>query len=246
MIGVVRGGTTSLYENLSKHPCIYPSSYDELGFFDSNFDLGLNWYRSMFPTIIEKKLSLMKKNCFMTYDVTPFYIWNSSAAKRIHNLFPKIKLIALLRNPIDRAYSNYFLGVRSGSENLSFEEAIKQEIKSLERDSLDNLSIYTRPRSYIAKGFYAKQLKIWLKLFTKEQILILQTEKFAENHSVVLSEIFRFLQLPDYVITDFHKANVGNYPPMKDETRQYLSNYYQPHNDALYKILGKKFDWDES
>lgn len=244
VIGVVRGGTTSLFENLSKHPCIYSSSYDELGFFDSNFDLGLNWYRSLFPTIFQKKISELRNKCFMTYDVTPFYIWNPLAAQRIHDMFPKIKLIALLRNPIDRAYSNYFLGIRSGSENLSFEEAINHDIKLLEKESLDDLSIYKRPRSYVAKGFYAKQLKIWFKLFPKEQILILQTEKFEENPLEVFSKIFEFLGLSHYEIQNFQKMNVGKYPSMKNETRQFLRNYYASYNEELYDLIGQKFNWE--
>lgn len=244
VIGVVRGGTTSLFENLSKHPCVYSSSYDELGFFDSNFDLGLNWYRSLFPSIFQKKISEFRKKCFMTYDVTPFYIWNPLAAQRIRDMFPTIKLIALLRNPIDRAYSNYFLGVRSGSEKLSFEEAIEHEIKSLEGISLTDQTIYKRPRSYIAKGFYAKQLEIWLQLFKKEQLLILQTEEFAKNPLTTLSEIFAFLKLPDCTLTDFKKMNVAKYPPMKQETREFLRNYYLPYNNELYKMIGKSFDWD--
>ncbi len=125
VIGVVRGGTTSLYENLSKHPCIYGSAYDELGFFDSNFHLGIHWYRSLFPNIFQKRISKIRRGCFMTYDVTPFYIWNPTAAKRIAVLLPNAKIIALLRNPVDRAYSNYYLGVNDGTEGLSFEDAIK-------------------------------------------------------------------------------------------------------------------------
>ena len=58
VIGTVRSGTTSLYENLSKHPCVYASAYDELGFFDSNFELGLYWYRSLFPSVFTKKFIL--------------------------------------------------------------------------------------------------------------------------------------------------------------------------------------------
>jgi len=244
VIGVVRGGTTSLFENLSKHPCIYSSSYDELGFFDSNFELGLNWYRSLFPTIFRKKISELRKKCFMTYDVTPFYIWNPLVTQRIHDIFPKIKLIAILRNPIDRAYSNYFLGVRSGTENLSFEEAIGKEIELLGKESLSDQAIYQRPRSYITKGFYAHQLKPWFEIFRKEQLLILQTEKFATDSSSIFFEIFDFLQLPRHTIHEFKKMNVAKYPPMKEETRMFLKEYYRKYNDDLYALLGKSFDWN--
>ena len=241
-IGVVRGGTIIVRESV-KTSIVYSASYDELGFFDSNFELGLNWYRSLFPTIFRKKISELRKKCFMTYDVTPFYIWNPLVTQRIHDMFPKIKLIAILRNPIDRAYSNYFLGVRSGTENLSFEEAIDKEIE-LEKESLSDQTIYQRPRSYIAKGFYAHQLKPWFKIFRKEQLLILQTEKFATDTSSILLEIFDFLQLPRHTIHEFKKMNVAKYPPMKEETRTFLKEYYRKYNDDLYALLGKSFDWN--
>ena len=86
VIGVVRSGTTSLYHYLSQHPSIVKSAYDELGYFDSNYNLGLNWYRSLFPTIFEKKKIKQKSGKFMTYDVTPFYIYNKKAPKRIQNI----------------------------------------------------------------------------------------------------------------------------------------------------------------
>ena len=79
VIGVVRSGTTSLYHYLSQHPSIVKSTYDELGYFDSNYKLGLNWYKSFFPSIFEKKKVIQKNKKFMTYDVTPFYIYHEKA-----------------------------------------------------------------------------------------------------------------------------------------------------------------------
>lgn len=245
VIGVVRGGTTSLYDNLSKHPCIFPSAYDELGFFDSNFELGLNWYKSLFPSILRKKISQMKRRCFMTYDVTPQYIYNHDAVKRIADLIPNIKIIALLRNPVDRAYSNYHLGVRGGTEKLTFEDAITAEIKELTDTDSISIKDYNKPRSYVAKGLYANQIKIWFELFARKQILLLSSEDFSEQPNKIMNEIFQFLDLPQYNMINFIKTNTAKYPPMKEETRKSLLDYFRPHNEQLYEIIGKRFDWEK-
>ena len=107
VIGVVRSGTTSLFHYLGQHPNIENASYDELGYFDDNFHLGLNWYRSLFPMKSTRAMVESKYKKFLTYDVTPFYIYNPTVVDRIFKFSPDTKIIGILRNPIDRAYSNY-------------------------------------------------------------------------------------------------------------------------------------------
>ena len=107
VIGGVRCGTTSLYHYLNQHNCIVKSAYDELGYFDDNFHLGLNWYRSLFPMKSTRAMVESKYKKFLTYDVTPFYIYNPTVVDRIFKFSPDTKIIGILRNPIDRAYSNY-------------------------------------------------------------------------------------------------------------------------------------------
>lgn len=249
IIGTVRSGTTSLYYNLCEHPCIISAAYDELGFFDSNFNLGLNWYRSFFPTILHKYFVKISKKYALTGEDTPFYIWNSIAANRILKLIPKVKLIVLFRNPIDRTYSDYHLGIRSKSELLSFEEAIKSELKLLEDtqgwNSDNDIEKYTILRSYIAKGIYSSQLKIWFNLFSQKQLHIVSTEEFSCNPQETLDKIFKFLGVPKYKIKNLQKYKVANYPEMKSETRKFLIDYFKPHNQQLYNMLNRKFDWDK-
>ena len=86
VIGAVRSGTTSLFHYLGQHPCIESSAYDEIGYFDDNFHLGLSWYKSLFPTKFTKNKIKNKHGKFLTYDVTPFYIYNPLVAKRISEL----------------------------------------------------------------------------------------------------------------------------------------------------------------
>ena len=249
VIGVVRSGTTSLYHYLGEHPCIVKSAYDELGFFDSNFHLGLNWYRSLFPTIFERNRIKSRHGHFMTFDVTPFYIYNPKSAQRILEILPHAKIISILRNPVDRAYSNYYLGGRSGDEKRTFEEAIESDLKKIQggKNMTINDSYFEEivSRSYLARGFYAEQLQIWMDRFSKERLLVISSEDLASKTEETLATIFDFLKLPNYKIRDLTKRNEAKYPTMNQDTRKLLVEYFRPYNQQLYDLLGRKFDWDK-
>ena len=249
VIGVVRSGTTSLYHYLSQHPCIGSSAYDEIGYFDDNYHLGVNWYKSLFPTKFTKNKIIKKHGKFLTYDVTPFYIYNPLVARRILASFPRAKIISNLRNPIDRAYSNYILMYQEGDTTKTFEEIIQIAMDEIEKNkSKLNDEVYAADTFYqniLARGFYADQLKIWFEKFQKKQILIIPSEDLALKPDQVLTKVFEFLDLPYFKIKDFTRQNKREYHPMKDETRKLLVEFYKPHNKKLFDMLGSKFDWDK-
>ena len=241
--GVVRSGTTSLYHNLDKHPSIVKSAYDELGFFDSNFQLGWMWYRSLFPTNIQKRKVEKESGKFLTFDDTPFYIYNSVVAKRIKKFFPETKIIVVLRNPIDRAYSNYFLGVKSGNEKRTFEDIVEEEIDLVNKRNKKLLFDETLSETHLGRGLYSDQLKIWFELFDRNRIKIIKSEEFSQKPEKIMNEIFEFLEIKECNIDDFEKKNVAKYPPMKKETRKKLVKFFEPFNDELYNMLNVNFEW---
>ena len=248
IVGAVRCGTTSLYYNICEHSSVLPASYDEIGYFDSNYELGINWYKSMFPTKFQKEKIELKTGICITGEDTPFYFWDKKAIKRIKQDIPKVKIIILMRNPIDRAYSNYHLGVRLGAESLTFEESIKKEMEHLMKNNElenDNIEKFLQPRSYIAKGLYYQQIKNWFNEFSKEQILVLSTENLAMKPHQTLKQIFNFLGLPNEQIQNIQNRKVGNYQKMDNGTREILKKIFQPHNEKLFKILGSKFEWNK-
>ena len=240
--GTVRSGTTSLYYNICEHPSVLPASYDEIGYFDSNYHLGINWYRSMFPT--EKEMKQVKKetNFAITGEDTPFYFWKKEAAERIFEDIPNSKIIIIFRNPVDRAYSNYNLGIRKKTESLSFEDAIDEEMNFLKthsfRDAVD------RRRSYLSKGLYENQIKIWLDNFPREQIHILCTEDMKKNPKESLLKIFQFLGIPNYTLKNPQKQKLAEYKKMDDKTREKLLTFYEPYNQKFFETIQEKFDWD--
>ena len=249
VIGVVRSGTTSLYHYLDEHPCITKSAYDELGFFDDNYHLGLNWYRSMFPTKSHKEKIIKKFGKFLTYDVTPFYIYNKISVERIFKAFPNSKIIAVLRNPIDRAYSHYHLSKRAGVVTKSFDDVVKEDMKKIKlyEGTNEKLTDYyfkdVGQNSYLARGFYAEQLKSWFKIFNKNNILIISSENLATKTQNTLDIIFKFLNLEPEKISNLEKVNVAKYPPMSDNIRKELVDYFSKHNENLFNLINLKFDW---
>jgi len=250
VIGGVRCGTTSLYHYLGQHNCIKQAAYDELGYFDDNFHLGLNWYRSLFPTkFIRKKIESEYKK-FLTYDVTPFYIYNPLVVDRIFKFSPNAKIIAALRNPIDRAYSNYNSKMQEeGDTKTTFEEIINPEIEIIEKNkkNIDDYAflVNTFYELLLARGFYAKQLEFWFKKFPRKNILLISSEELATNTDKTISEIFEFLEVPIQKISDLTKQNEIKYPKMKDSTREILINFFKPHNEKLFGMLGRRFNWNE-
>jgi len=249
VIGVGRGGTTSLFHYLGQHKCVRKSAYDEIGFFDDNYHLGLNWYRSMFPTRFTKNSIEKKFGKFIAYEVTPWYIRRPWDAKRIHGLIPNVKLIAVLRNPVDRAYSHYHLSRRIQGLTTPFEDVVLEDMKRINEyrekngEINDNYFKTIVQNSFLARGFYAEQLKKWYEIFNDDQILVVPSEDLSEQTQKTLNKIFIFLGLEPETIPNLEKVNVAKYPPMEQNTRLKLLEFYSKYNQDLYDMLNLEFPW---
>ena len=249
VIGTGKGGTTALHYYLGQHPCIGSSAYDELGFFNENYHLGINWYKSLFPTVFYKKKMESKNKQCLFFDVTSTYMEEELTAKNVYEVNPNQKIIVILRNPVDRAYSHYHVNVKEKSEKRSFEDAIFEEMNRIKSERIiqnknKNLRVFT-PNNihYLKKGFYALQLKSWFKIFPREQILVLSTEEFQEDQNLIYKKIFDFLNIPNMKIKSTEKMEKGNYIPMKDETRKLLLDYFRQYNYELFELINNEFDW---
>lgn len=247
IIGVIKGGTTSLYTYLTQHPCIVPAFRKEPMFFNYNFRKGLARYQAQFPTFLEKHYAKqILKTDFATGEATPGYVFSALAPHRVFETIPNVKLIVLLRNPVDRALSHYHLQLRKGVEALSFEDTIEREeekirgklAEMMQRESDKEIGLYLR------MGIYLPQLKNWLNFFPKEQILILKSEDFYRNTAQTFKHVLRFLNLPIWEPQMYDNVNSFPYPKMNMKTRAHLINFFEPHNQRLYKFLGINFGWN--
>ena len=254
IVGAQKCGTSSLYRNLVKHPSVIPAFVKEVHFFDNsrNFQRGVGWYKAHFPFLLYKYYSThICKNDFLTGEASPFYMFHPHAPKRISELLPGVKIIIILRNPVDRAYSHYHHEVKREREILSFEDAIKMEGERLqgEFDKIIKDENYTSLNyncyAYLLRGIYVDQLKRVYNYFNKSQVLILKSEDFFKDSQAAIEKVLQFLGLPGWQPKNFKKANVGSYPKMNSATRNWLLNYFEPHNHKLYEYLGINFSWNK-
>ncbi len=249
IVGVMKGGTTSLFRYLEQHPQMVASFDKEVHFFDVNFKKGLLWYSRQFPLNQSLRRGIDKSE-LLNFEASPFYIFHPYALRRIAETLPSVKLIALLRDPVDRAYSHYQQITRKGKEDLSFDEAIAKEPARIggirEKMLLDeNFKKYHYTRySYLARGRYIEQVQEMYRLFPKEQILILKSEDLFADVPLTMKEVFQFLEIPPCEIQHEMAHNRGKYEDrMSGSMREKLSNYFRPYNEQLYKFLGRDFGW---
>ena len=245
IIGAQKSGTTSLYDLLTQHPHVERAALKELNYFDRYFEKGIEWYRSQFPL---PKLKGERKP--ITGEATPDYLFYPDAARRAAQVVPQARLIVLLRNPVDRAYSHYHHQIRKGRETLAFEEAIEAEQARLhgEMDKMPEDKLPTSSNQkrflYLSRGVYVDQLLRWSEFFAKEQMLVLKSEDFFERAPETLKLVLDFLHLSDWNPETWEVRNKGYYEQeMNSATRRRLEEYFDPHNRRLYEYLGVDFGW---
>ncbi|MGL5134546.1 MAG: tetratricopeptide repeat protein [Planktothrix sp.] len=238
IIGTQKGGTTSLNYYLSEHPNIMSSMIKEMPFWSNQVDRGLEWYFSHFPPIPPNYHCLVG-------EATPINFNSPEVAENLVKFFPNVKLILLLRNPIDRAVSHYYHWLSLKWELSSFEEAIQREIDQLEDQKTNFWTRLHDPnfQGYLAKGLYIHFLEKWIKVFPREQFLILSSEEFYANPDQGTTKVLNFLGLPEYHLLNYHQYNTRPYPPISESTRRLLNDYFQPYNQKLEDCLGMQFNW---
>ena len=259
IIGSGRAGTTSLYNYLIQHPNIITSfSHREqkaadLHFFEYMISSSTNWYRSHFPTKISKKLlQLRTKSSVISGEFTSTYMYHPFVPKRIFDLIPNIKLIVILRNPVDKVYSAFSQQFQFKEFTSSFEDYIESELKRIKiTENEPDLKTFNEDFESIAvpnilrHGIYHTYLKKWLELFSKKQIYVVDSKDLHDNTQETLDNIFKFLEIPPVNIPDTSKINVGKYSKMDTLTRRRLLDFFSPFNDKLNYLLGTKFHWSD-
>lgn len=243
VIGGQRCGSTSLYNLLIQHPRIAPAFRKEIQYWSLRCDRSLAWYRSHFP------LARAGEAGIRSGEATPYYLFHPAVPARIRAVLPDVKLIAVLREPVARAYSHYQHEVRSGREAESFEEAIRLEPERLrgERERLlrdpGYYSFEHHRHAYLARGAYAEQLAEWLRHFSRDQMLVMDSRELFEHPGWAVNRAFRFLGLPEFHVPDQRARNAAEYSAMKPAVREHLTRHFGPLNEALFELLGECFDW---
>ena len=240
VIGAQKAGTTALYAYLRWHPGITGPSWKEVSFFDRHWWRGEAWYRGQFPLRVGERL---------VGEASPSYLFHPLAPERARLLVPDAKLVALLRDPVDRAYSQYQHEVALGREPLSFEDALAAEDERL-RGEVERLVADPRAfsrawwdHSYVSRGRYAEQLERWLAVFPREQLLVVRTEDLGERPAETYASILSFLGADPHELPEYPRVFDRDYEPMRPETRAALAATFVEPNRRLESLLGRNLGW---
>ena len=254
VIGTKRGGTTSLWNYLIRHPLVprlFPAWNTKTShYFEENFHRGERWYRSHFPTrrrrdALERRYGGPSR----VGEAAPLYMFHPLAPARVAELVPGVRLIALLRDPVERAYSHWKERRTEGREPLGFAEALAAEPARTagERERLIRDPGYFSEaydwHSYRARGRYLEQLEPWLERFDRRQLLIVASESLYREPAATYARVLEFLGLPRYDPGRYEVYNDRRSAPMDPAVRAELTEYYHPHNVALARRLNMGFDW---
>jgi lipopolysaccharide transport system ATP-binding protein len=237
VIGAQRAGTTSLFYYLCGHPDVHRPATKEIHFFDDNYWRGVDWYRSFFA------LSFGRDR--VTGEATPYYLFHPAVPARVAATIPDVRLIALLRNPVDRAYSHYHKMRRMGIERLSFKKALAAEERRLDGEEERLLadpryrSMHHRRHAYVGRGLYADQLEHWLASFPREQLLVLLSDDFFARPREVYAQTLDFLGLPSWQPEALEDRNPASYKALAPEIRAGLEARFAEPNTRLAGLLGR-------
>lgn len=237
LIGETKCGTTSMFNYLREHPQIIESigngeSYDrsyrtkELRFFDKFYSRGWEWYFSRFPET---------KDGEITGEATPMYMYRSLIARRILKNLPNVKLIVLLRNPVDRLISNF-------EHNRKWVPGWKDLYPDLKEYFYSCLD---RDYYQIEKSIYYYSLLRWFDHFPRQQFCIVRSEDMYENPQMSYLQVTRFLGVSDHELKEFKVYRSNKYLGIDPEFRKELMEFYRPYNAQLEDLLDRKMNWDQ-
>jgi hypothetical protein len=234
VLGTQKGGTSYFYSLLTEHPLVRRAAAKELHFFDNKFAEGVGWYRRCFS-----EGERVDGHRTITGEASPSYLFDPQVPERMARIVPEARLIALLRNPVDRAYSHYQMEVRRGKEGRSFEEATEEEMITIEGQG-DTVDV---PHAYLRRGLYAEQLERFSFFANRDRLLVVKSENLFTRRLEVLDRVLRFLRLPPFESTLASPAGMATYEPMDPDTRRRLEGFFAPHNERLYDLLSTDFGW---
>ncbi len=258
IVGAQRSGTSSLYKYLGAHPQVYPSLRKEVEYFSTRFLEGEDWYRAHFPLSASRTVrSRRRAQPTLAFEATPDYLLHPLAAQRAAHLIPEAKIITLIRNPIDRAISQYGHNRRLGQEPLTLEEALQREDERLAREMeriADDPTYHARPLrrySYVERGKYAEQLIRWQAWYPQDQMMVVRFEDLTSDPPHALSAIESFLGIEDWHPPEFANhsyGRAGRADSLAVDTgiREHLADVFRQHNEHLAALLGYDLQWLDS
>lgn len=249
--GAQRCGTTSMYKTLTAHPQVLPAVLHKgVHYFDTNFGRGLDWYRGHFPTnAAARRAAAAAGGPVITGESSPYYMFHPMAGRRIAATLPDARMIILLRDPVERAYSAFTHESARGFEDQPFERALALEEARLageeERLIADPtyVSFHHQHHAYVGRGRYADQLERLEREVGRERLLVIDSGDLFTDPRPIFERICAFLDLSPWQPARFDQHNARPRSGMDEELRRSLAKGFEVDDERLGVWLGGTPSW---
>jgi len=236
-IGVQKGGTTTLQRLLECHPQVWLPPEKEVHFFSRHYVRGAQWYSDRFASV------RADQHCG---EITPYYLFPPEAPARIRSLLPTVRLIVLLRDPVERCLSGLFHSRRLGLETLPVEEALEAEAGRLAGAeavlaATDGRHVSHQVHSYLSRSRYEHQLMRYEQLFSPDQLLLLRSEDLFQNPESLWSRVLAFLGLKECALpcgVGRQNAGAGEAEQLDPALLRILRQQLNPTYEAMERRYG--------
>jgi len=251
IVGAQRGGTTSMYRTMDQHPAILKAVLHKgVHYFDTGYDHGLGWYQGHFPLLARAALTRRATGDVpLTFESSPYYMFHPLAAERISRDLPGVKLLVLVRDPVERAYSAHAHELARGFETEPFERALELEDQRLagEADRIvaepGYLSYSHQHHAYLTRGIYADQLERLDKLVGRDRVHVVDSGRFFTDPEPVYDGVLEFLGLRRHGYPVFERHNARPRAPMPETLRTTLNQHFAAADERLTRWLGQPPSW---
>jgi hypothetical protein len=251
IVGAQRAGTTTLYRVLSEHPEVArPTVSKGIGYFDVKYARGPRWYRGHFP--LAWRARRKHGPGAATFESSGYYVFHPLAAERIARDLPEVRVVLLVRDPVERAYSAYKHELARGFETESFEVALGLEEERLagevERMVADPgyQSFHHRHHGYLARGRYIEQLERLVKALGEDRVYVVDAGAFFENPGAEFERLRSWLGLAWWRPGKVEQWNARPSSPMPPELEQRLRAHFEPYDARLADHMGRTPSWRAS
>lgn len=254
LIGAQRSGTTSLHRTLAEHPGVMtPRLAKGVHWWDARPDRSLGWYRAHFPlrAAVEQRTHDLGYRP-VVLEASPYYLFHPTAPARIVRDLPGVRVVAVLRDPVARAWSHYHHEVAKGFEDRPFAQAIAEEDAALAREH-DRLLADEHAVSYAHmhhgyrwRGRYAEQLERWFDAAGRHRVHVLFSDDLRTEPTRAVQGVLDFCALPPVPAVAEHRANQRDNPALDPALAARLRDEFAPHDQRLAELLGRDLPWRSS
>jgi hypothetical protein len=248
IVGAQRSGTTTLFRVLNEHPNVVRPTFSKgIAYFDLNYHRGMRWYRAHFPLRFVARLKT--RGPAYTFESVGYYMFHPLAAERIARDLPGVKLVVMVREPVERAYSAHRHELVRGFETEEFEAAVALEedrtAGEAERIVADPSysSHALRHQAYLARSRYAEQIQRLVDLVGEDRVHVVDADRFFNEPAEEYALLNEWLGLPAWVPENVEKWNARARDPLSPELRERLTEYFRPHDEELARLMGRTPWW---